>query len=652
MKKKIFLFSLFICITSGFAQQKLKKADKLFADLAYVDAAKAYEEYLEDAKAPGIETIMRVADSYYYTSNNASALRWYTKLNTILGDNMDDIYFNRYLQTLRANEEYKKADEVLKKRLEVKGDKKQIEKFLSQKKYLDSINSATSLYTVNNLSGVNSDKSDFGATFYGNQMVFSSSKDTTKVGGKLYSWNDQPYLELYVADRNASDGSLFNEKKFMEKEQTRYHNATVAFMPDLKTVYYAANTVKPNDKLITDKQGTGYFEIIKGEIEGDTFSKTQKLPFNGKDYSVGHPAVSADGKWLFFVSDMPGGYGQTDVYVAKIFEDGRVGDPKNLGDKINTAGREMFPFINDSILYFSSDGHYGMGGLDIFESRLIKEAQFSEPKNLGAPVNSNLDDFSYIIDQTKTFGYFSSNRKGGKGDDDIYYFTRQEPVCKQLVSGKVIDAKYSMPINEATVKVYNEFGDMLSSVKTKINGTYSVEVPCKSKLAIEASKEGHIASKKDLETSKKPDDETKNFDFSLETPFKKEDDVIKVDINPIYFDYDKYAITPQAVVELDKVVYAMQNFPDIVIKIESHTDSRGKNEYNLKLSDNRAKSTRDYIISKGIDPARIESAIGYGETRLKNKCSDGVKCTEAEHDINRRSDFIVVKGLPEGVIKE
>jgi outer membrane protein OmpA-like peptidoglycan-associated protein/tetratricopeptide (TPR) repeat protein len=646
MKRKLFLFSLFICITSGFAQQKLKKADKLFADLAYVDAAKAYEEYLEDAKSPGTETIMRVADSYYYTSNNASALRWYTKLNTILGDNMDDVYFNRYLQTLRSNEEYKKADEVLKKRLEIKGDKKQIEKFLSQKKYLDSINAATSFYTVNNLSGVNSDKSDFGATFYGNQMVFSSSKDTTKVGRKLYSWNDQPYLELYVADRNASDGSLFNEKKFMEKEQTRYHNATVAFMPDLKTVYYAANTVKPNDKLITNKQGTGNFEIIRAEINGEEFSKVQKLPFDSKDYSVGHPALSADGKWLFFASDMPGGYGQTDIYVAQVFDDGHVGDPKNLGDKINTAGREMFPFANDSILYFSSDGHYGMGGLDIFESRLIKDTQFSEPKNLGKPVNSNLDDFSYIIDTTRTFGYLSSNRKGGKGDDDIYYFTRLEPPCKQIVSGKVTDVKDNSPLAGATVKATSELEDVIKTVKTNKDGTYSMEVPCKSKLSIEASIAEFKSEKKDLETSKKMDEETKNFDFALLREFKGD----TIDVKPIYFDFDKYAITPKAVVELERVVAVMQKYPNIVIKIESHTDSRGKAEYNKILSDNRAKSTRDYIISRGIDAARIESAIGYGEERLKNGCSDGVICTDEQHDVNRRSDFIVVRGLPEKVI--
>ncbi len=646
MKKILFLFSLLFCITSGLAQQRqLKKADRLFADMAYVDAAQAYEEYLAEESAPSTETITKVADSYYYTGNNGSALRWYTKLHAVLADNLDETHFNRYIQTIRAAEDYEKADELLKKRLEARGDQAMIDRFIKQRAYLDSINAAPSNYTVSNLAS-NSDKADFGTAFYGNRIVFASSRDTAKIGGKIYSWNEQPYLELYVADRNAEDGSLFNEQKFLPKAQSQYHNATVSFMPDLKTVYYSVNIVKPNDKLITDKGGTGNLEIIKGNIEEEKLSKVEKLSFNSEEYSVGHPAVSADGKWLYFVSDMPGGFGDTDIYVAQIFDDGKVGEPKNIGNTINTSGREMFPFINDSILYFSSDGHYGLGGLDIFESTLVKDKGFSEPKNLGKPVNSNVDDFSYIIDKDKKYGYFSSNRKGGKGDDDIYYFTRQEPVCNQIVSGKVTNLKYKVPINEADIKVYDEFGDVITSVKTKEDGTYSIEVPCGSKIKVEASKPNHTTASKELETNKKPNIETKDVDFELsnyDDLVKKEDNVEKVDINPIYFDFDKWDITPQAAEELEKVVYIMKNFPAIVIKIESHTDSRGKDAYNLRLSDNRAQSTYKYIISRGINAARIESVKGYGETQLRNKCSNGVPCTEEEHALNRRSDFIIVK---------
>lgn len=645
MKRKLILLSLLLCVTAGFAQSKLKKADRLFAEFAYVDAAKEYEKYLETEKEPGIETIKNTADAYYYTGNTSSALRWYTKLDGVTAGSMDEVSFNRYIQSLRGEGNAAKADELLKKRLEAKGDQAAIDRMISQRKYLDSLNKAPSNFKVSNLA-VNTDKSDFGAAFYGNQVVYSSSKDTTKVGGKTYEWTGQPFLELFVADRNAADGALFNDKKFIPDEQTQYHNATLTFSPDLKTVYYSANVVKKNDKLINTKAGTNNFEIIKGTIDGDKLTNVEKMPFNSKDYSVGHPSLSADGKWLYFASDMPGGYGDTDIYVAEVFADGKVGSPKNLGAKINTSGREMFPFVNDSILYFSSDGHYGMGGLDVFESRLVKAGDYAEPKNVGAQVNSTRDDFSFIIDKDRKYGYFSSNRPGGRGDDDIYYFTRQEPPCEQWVSGRVTNQKYKMSINQADVKVYDQYGDVIASTKTGEDGTYKVKVPCGSKIKVEASKENHTKADRELQTTKRNGEETKDVNFELNNYadlVRKEDNVEKVDINPIYFDYDKYAITEQAATELDKVVYVMKNFPAIVIKIESHTDSRGKDQYNLVLSQNRAKATYDYIVARGIDPARIESVKGYGETRLRNKCKNGVKCSDEEHGVNRRSDFIIVK---------
>lgn len=646
MKKILFIVSLFFCFATVYSQRTLKKADRLFADLAYVEAAASYENYLEKEKQPGTKTIMNVADAYYYTGNMASALRWYTKLEEILQSGMDDKYFNRYVHTLRAEENYTKADALLKKRLEARGDTVATQQFIAQKKRLDSLNTVTSNYTVTNLAS-NSNKADFGTTFYGDQIVYSSSKDTLQLGIKKYSWNDQPFLDLYVADRNATDGSFFNEKKFIPNSQTQYHNATLTFTPDLKTVYYSANNVKKNDKLINSKNGTNNLEIIKGDIVNNELKNGKGVDFNSKDYSVAHPSLSADGRALYFVSDMPGGYGDTDIYVSHIFSNGLLGTPQNLGPKINTAGREMFPFVRDSILYFSSDGHYGLGGLDVFESKIVKEREeYSEPKNIGKPVNSSFDDFAFIMDKERKFGYFSSARKEGKGDDDIYYFTRVDPPCNQLISGKVTNIKFKIGINQADVKAYDKYGDVIATVKTKEDGTYSMEVPCGSKLKIEASKPNHTTAEKKVETNKNNREEIANIDFELSNYadlIKKEDNVEKVDINPIFFEYNKWAITEQAALELDKVVYIMKNFPSIIIKIESHTDARGKDEYNMNLSKNRAQSTYDYIIAKGIEATRIESVTGYGETMLRNKCSNGVKCTEEEHQVNRRSDFVIVK---------
>jgi len=642
--KNIYILFLCLSIASVSAQSNLKKANKLFKEFSYVDASKAYEEYLEKEKSPSTQTLKNAGDSFYYIDDKRNALKWYQKLYDIQGTSIPDDYFIRYIESLKGVLDYDKADKITKEYLASKGDQKRIASYTRLKKQMDSLSKEKPLYTIRNLE-INTDKSDFGPAFYGDKVVYSSSKDTTKFKEKLYNWNRQPFLNLYVAERNIANGSLFNETVFLPNAMTKYHEATVAFTPDLQTVYYSTNIVRKK-KLVNDEEGTNNFKIVKGTIADGKLTKPQDIFFNNKKYSAGHPALSEDGKWLFFASDMPGGYGGSDLYVCQIAEDGTIGPPKNLGPEINTAGNDMFPSFSNGTLYFASDGHFGWGGLDIYESKFKQDATFSEPKNLGAPINSNKDDFAYIVDPKDTYGYFSSNRAQGKGDDDLYYFTKEKAPCNQWVSGKVTNSKSKLPIAEATVIVADMFGDKISEVATNTFGTYRISVPCGMKVKVSATKPGHSTDEKELESKKVNGAEIKDVDFELS---KYEDLVVidgdkeKIDINPIFFDYDKSDITPQAATELDKVVFAMSKFPNIKIKIESHTDSRGKDAYNMKLSDSRAKSTRTYILSKGIDPSRIESAIGYGESRLTNKCKNGIKCTEAEHLANRRSDFIVIE---------
>lgn len=641
--KKIFLLCLLCSFSAVVAQSKSKKADKLFKTYHFVDAAKAYDEYLEKEKSPGTQTLKNAADSYYHIDDMRNALRWYQKLYDIQGTTLDDPHFLRYVESLKGVGDYDKADKVTKEFLAKKGDQRLISRYNNQKRQRDSLATQKVLYTVKNLD-INTDKSDFGTAFYGDKIVYSSSKDTTDFKKKLYSWNKQPFLKLFVAERNAVNGSLFNDMPFLPNIKSKYHEATMAFSPDWKTVYYSNNIVRKR-KLVNDSEGTNNFQITRGTIEDGNLVKPEKLFFNSKDYSVGHPALSPDGKWLFFASDMPGGYGESDLYVSQVAADGTIGTPKNLGPAINTEGNDMFPSFANGMLYFSSDGHFGWGGLDIYESKFYGDMKFSEPRNLGAPINSNKDDFAYIVDSTDGYGYFSSNRSMGKGDDDIYYFTKEKPSCNQLVSGRVINAKTKLAIADANIKVLNQFGDQVSEGSTNAEGIYKVTVPCNGKLKISATKLNHSTDQKDSETSGLDGTETKNINFELSNYadlIKKDGDTEKIDINPIFFEYDKSAITPQAATELDKVVFVMTRFPNVKIKIESHTDSRGKDAYNLKLSDARAKSTETYILSKGIDASRIQSAIGYGESRLTNKCANGIKCTEAQHLANRRSDFIVI----------
>lgn len=625
-----------------YGQQKLNLADKYFNEMAYVDAVKLYEEYAQNNSDLSIETIMNIADSYYFLNDTRNALIWYQKLYDIQGQSLPDLYVLRYTQSLRGNRDYDKANLITKEFLRKKSDNSEVKHFMNNQMRIDSLSKSEPQYKISILD-INTPNSDFGATFYGNKLVYSSTKSVGDVNKKIYSWNQQPFLSMFVADRNLSDGSLINEQPFLNELASKYHDATITFSNDLKTFYYTTNTLKGN-KLKNDRKGTNNFQIIKAQLDNDKMSKSESMFFNSLNYSVGHPSLSADGKLFFFVSDMPGGYGETDIYMAEVFPDGTMNSPVNLGPKINTIGREMFPFYKDGVLYFSSEGHYGYGGLDVFESNYFGK-KFSEPKNLGEPINSNKDDFSFITDSESKYGYFSSNRAGGKGDDDIYFYRKKDPPCIQTVMGKVLNTKSKIAIEGASIKLYDLFNEFKFEVFTNDKGEFEMKIPCKGAYKLFATKPNYSSQEKEISTGEK-NGEVITVDFnlgSLEDFVVKDNGNEKIDINPIFFNYDKWDITPQAATELDKVVFVMTSFPKVKIRIESHTDSRGKDLYNLKLSDNRAKSTQKYIISKGISSDRIESAVGFGETRLKNKCKNGVKCNEDEHFVNRRSDFIIVE---------
>ena len=637
-------------LTAGYAQkQELVKANRLFAEYAYTDAADAYEAYLKKAKKPGKETIRKIADTYYYIGRYEDASLWYAKLSEASGTPLDDKYFNRYIQSLLMDGNVKKnsaakADEMIKARLLTDKNKKFIAEYTQHKKQLDSINAAPPVYTVTHLE-VNSGQSDFGTAFLGDKIVYSSSKDLNKAGRKIYKWNEQPFLELYVADRDTATGALVNEAKFFPSELNNYHNATLTLSNDGTTVYFSTNTVKNSGFLNNAANGTNNLQILKAKLKDGKLEDEVKLTINKISYSVAHPALTPDGKWMFFTSDMPGGLGETDIYVAPVLENGQLGEAENLGPAINTIGKDMFPFVSNNTLYFSTDSRYGMGGLDIYKAPMTADMKFGTPVNLGSQVNSNRDDFAYIINNDQSFGYFSSNRKGGKGDDDIYYFTKKPEPCTQLIAGTVQDAGGTNVVANATVTVHDINGNAIASVITKSDGSYSVQVACGQTVRVVITKDEHTVAEQQVTTGSAGGNPVK-----VDVALSKYNDVVTktaggeiININPIYFDLDKYNITPLAEAELDKVVAVMKGFPSMVIKIESHTDSRQTHKYNVTLSENRAKSTYNYLLSKGIDAKRIESVRGYGETRLLNSCSNEVPCSEEEHQLNRRSDFVIVR---------
>ena len=368
---------------------------------------------------------------------------------------------------------------------------------------------------------------------------------------------------------------------------------------------------------------------------------------------MAHPALSPDEKTLYFASDMPGGKGYSDLYKVEITEEG-FGSPVSLGDAINTKERETFPFVSaDNKLYFASDGHVGLGGLDVFVTEIDDESGLGSVYNLGKPINSSVDDFTFIIDVETEYGYFASNRNGGEGDDDIYRFKRLEQLdtsCSQVLEGFIRDDQSKEAISEAKVMLLDENNAVIAEVMSKTDGSFTFELACGLPYSVRSSKDQYSTVEKSFGSTyenKAILDRTlflkKGKDLTV-SPIAVGSDLAKVlNLNPIHFDLDRFNIRPDAAIELQKIIAVLREYPAMQIDVRSHTDSRGRDSYNKILSDRRAQSTIDYIISEGgIDRARI-GGKGYGETELVNKCANGVKCADYVHEENRRSEFIVIK---------
>ena len=380
-------------------------------------------------------------------------------------------------------------------------------------------------------------------------------------------------------------------------------------------------------------------------MEDGVWAKIEELPFNSDVYSVAHPALSGDEKTLYFASDMPGTFGESDIFKVQINEDGTYSTPTNLGSTINTEARETFPFItNGETLYFSSDGHPGLGGLDIFATKIAKGRLDRSIVNVGKPVNSKMDDFTFVFNEDTRKGYFASNRAEGMGADDIYSFLETTPLvleCIQGITGTVRDKISNQVLVGATVKVIDENNDELSSAITDSQGNYTLSLDCDQGNFVRAVMQGYVPAEEYLGKSEgKP----RIMDFYLERDKITAgfgDDLAKLlQLSTIYFDFDKYNIRQDSQIEVEKVIAAMEKYPSLKIKVNSHTDSRGKDSYNLWLSQKRAEYTVNYMISKGIAKDRLQGE-GFGEIKLINQCANGIRCSAKEHELNRRSEFII-----------
>ncbi len=634
MKQTLLTFLLlFSLLLQG---QRRYAADRYFEEYAFKKSAELYQ-ILYDRGNKSYEVISKLGDSYYHTVSFKIAEKIYEELLDRYEDVILPDHLFRYAQVLKSNGKIKESDTWMLKLKDIDGSDSRAIDLASNKDYFSNYTNMPKTYVhIHNLS-INTKYSDFSGFVHDDTFYFWSTRPSSKKE-ELYKWNNQPYLNIYKSEQVP-----IGEKVVLDVEKpdpmtslnSKYHDSNLVITKDGQTMYFTrANERRGRSR--RNKKGIAHLKIFKAKLTTKGWSKIEELPFNNKDYSIGHPTLSEDEKTLFFTSDKPGGYGSTDLYKVAIMEDGSYGEPENLGDTINTEGREMFPFVaSNGKLFFSSDGHIGLGALDIFQTNL-KEGKFTKPQNLGEPINGALDDFGFVMNQEETAGYFSSNRKGGKGDDDIYSYQLYN--CKGVISGLVTDAKTKGPVGKVTIRILDEKGNQLFKQVTKEDGTYSFdEVECEKKYVVVAAKEDYKSSKNDVYISE-DDDRTLKNDFVI-------DPLIidgKIAIDPIYFDYGSFQIREDAAYELEKVVSVMKNYPEMIIKIESHTDSRGTYMFNKRLSNKRAIATRDYIVFRGIELQRIQSAKGYGESRPINDCNKR-KCSKEEHQQNRRSYFIIIK---------
>jgi len=623
MKKTYIILSFVLASSLLSAQNKdTQVADKLFKKFEFLSAAESYLKLAATQNADGY-VYRQLADCYYNIYNTKEAAKWYAKAITQKQD--PELYY-RYAQMLKANGNYVESNKQMQKFASMQPNDSRTKTFNENPNYIPVLLDQRKSFDIKVID-INSDKSDFGAVLQGNSIYFSSARNSSS---KIYGWTKEPFLDIYKADLK-EDGSISNIV-LLKEPNSKYHDGSVTISPDGKTMYFTSDSFRENsfEKDKSNKLKLGRNTIFSAKFVNGKWEEITSLPFNSKDYSSGNPSLSNDGKTLYFSSNRPGSIGGVDIWKVAISENGSYGTPENLGKKINTEGNESFPFISsENVLYFSSDAKQGLGAMDVYKIDLNTN---SEVKNLGKPVNSEKDDFAFSFNEIKKIGFVASNRNG---NDDIFQLI---PVCNYEVNTIVTNAITGAILAEANVSILDDKNNLISSEKANSKGEVSFSVDCEKSHTIQASKEGFESNLFVVIASNQ-----KGGNIKIDAALKPISAIIidtEVILNPIFFEYNQSNVTQQGAFELDKLVQIMKNNEKLIIFVKSHTDSRGSDDFNLLLSEKRAKATIQYIISKGIEAKRI-SGKGFGETVLKVDCKE--KCTEAEHELNRRSEFLIVK---------
>ncbi|MBB1140441.1 OmpA family protein [Myroides sp. WP-1] len=634
--------------TLGYSQtRKEKQADQNFERLAYVDAIKIYERMAENGYS-NADMLQNLADAYFFSGKYVEANKWYTELFEGTYDDkevakLSSEYYYRYAQTLKSIQDYEKSQQMMDQFAALEQTDSRALLYTKNRDYLTHIENRSDRYNIQKLD-FNSIYSDYGGTILGDQLIFTSARATNhEKGNQIHTWTNESYTSLY---RSTIGQNGFEEPVLFAPEiNSTVNDATAIFTKDGNTMYFTRNNTKSSGKSKQNKDKTSLLKLYKAVKETDgQWGQVEELSLNSDDFNTAHPALTPDEKWLYFSSDRHGTIGQSDLFRVALYENGGYGLVENLGKTINTEGRESFPFISaDYQLYFASDGHPGLGGLDVFVTKLYPNGSLGPVVNMGAPINSNRDDFGLYLDSKQNKGFISSNRGEQKEIDNIYFLA--EKPCKQTLEGIVYDNDTNEILAHTRVIVADALYQKSDTLFTNSKGFYQTEsLDCGYKYRIKAEKELYNTVEVAFNVNREPGVKTVNIGLEkAEKPLELQDDLFKkLNLKPIYFDFDQSNIRRDASIELMKIVEVMKEYLTLKIDVRSHTDSRGNDEYNRMLSERRVKATIQWMVKQGINPSRL-TGKGYGETQLLNKCSNGVSCTDEQHQENRRSEFIILE---------
>ena len=635
--KKSIVFFYFLAFSTVFAQYKSSKGDGYFFSYVYQDAIAAYESDLEKGYDLSPRQYLNLADSYLKVGRfkNASDiyLRLFEQDSLVKGKHL-----NMLLKSLGnssgngrtmafLNDKVSNLSQELKENAEFNMDLINSEEVSNDLEF--------QVFSLD----CNSPYSDFSPSFFKGNLLFSSGRPIEK--RQNYEPMGEAYLDIFEGEIGR-DGQVSNANKSSSLRDSDYHKATPYFSEELNSLFYVLSNTT-DGQLEFDETGKNALGIGMQKMDGG-------FRFLWRDLSTSfyYPFYDHQTSRLYFAADLKGGYGGTDLYYVNTSGGQIMSAPINLGPRVNTLGNEIAPFIFEGVLYFSSDVFYGLGGMDVYRVN-VKNGGFTNPINLGKPVNSEYDDFGFIIRDKEEglLGYFSSNRIEGKGKDDLYGFlVNKKPGIKTFaVNGKVVSLKNTEGIPEATIRVYGPNGEVLQETLSNALGDYFIEVPWQSRIRLEATKERHsifslILGGEQMETTQKS---------NLNIGIAKYDDLVEdkegqkvVKLKDFYFPKGKSTVVAEIATELDKVVDFVQRFPTVQLRIETHTDSRGGSSTNFRITQARSDAIKKYLLQKGVPASNILYSIGYGEEKIINNCQNGVYCIEMLHKKNQRSLIVVL----------